>query len=335
MSQRQIDLIKLLCVGLLIIGAFMGYDRFVDSQRLLMPDRPPMADENPGSEVIQLSARAEPQSSSAVAAVQKQELELELKRLELEIKRAEADRAAAQVRIKEIEATQADKQREADKAEQTAELARMNAETKHEEDKREQTRRETAAVKSALQERAESAGRLNSVSLRKDAAQRAVIIWKNRIAAARNAKARAQNDLANSQAGQSAPGGVVQRGERSGTGVMVFDHGVDVSAVEQQAAAAGRSETEAVAALAKAQAELDAVNAEYESALTSKQNADRRLAAVAPPRDKNKVVASYGLTDGRKLDALCVIESGDDVWIKTSSGIVLIKRGDIEEVVKQ
>ena len=314
MSERRYNIVSLLCVALLIAAALVIYDRFTRNQRDAVVERQLAIADRTAEEVIGLNHRAE-QLREQLEAAETRKLELEIKRLELEIKRADADRETALARQKEIDAGEADKKRAADKAGQAEETARMDAESRREQEKRDSVHQKAAAIKSALHDRADAARKLNDLAWRKQAAQRAVIAWKNKLEGARNSKTRSQNELANAQATPS--------------------NRAAVESAQTQIAGADKALAEAEAALKKAQDEFDAVSNDYDSAQTSLQNADQRLSLVAPAPDKSRIYATYALTDGRRLDALCVIESGEDIWIRTSTGVKSFKRSDVEEVTKE
>ncbi len=292
--------------------------------------------------------------------------ELELKKLELEIKRAEAEDAAALSKQKEIDVREAQKKRADELAEQAAERGRMDAETAREENKRAEVRKHAADIRNATQERVEASRRLNDLAWKKQTAQRLVIAWRNKLQAAEHSREKSDLDLINAQAqpngassaaaprrrydplegpdpslGQGGGGEMdgSSRGQnrRSAAGPSVIFISSNREAVENaqaQQLGAAKAIDAAKAALAKAQEDLTRFTADYESALTAKQSADRRLAQLAPPQPQNRVFATYSMLDGRKLEAICVIESGDDIWVKTGSGIETIKRADVELVAR-
>jgi chromosome segregation ATPase len=346
--ERRINFVTLLCVALLIAAALVIYDKYTRTQRDTFTARQQAIADRSSEEVIGLNERAEKLREQIEAQTLKQQ-ELELKRLELEIKRAEADREQALLRQKELDARETEKKRAAEKADQAEELARMDAESKREQDKRDSAHQKAAAIKSALNERTDAARKLNELAWKKQTAQRAMIIWKNRLDAARNSKARAQLDLGNAQTASRSAGnpgvsrplpGQLDQGPANaanGSGSMTAPNTTReaVDSAQAQLGGADKAIAEAETSLKKAQDEFEAISKEYDSAQTALQNADRRLSLVAPAPDKSKIYATYALTDGRRVDALCVIESGDDIWVRTSTGMESFKRSEVEEVTKE
>jgi len=348
MSERSSDFARLFVFAILLAAALFIYDRYTLSRNtaLVVEKQHEIHEiaQATSAELKVLTEKTEQQRIQSEDANRKHELEL--KRLELEIKRAEADTAVALVKQKEIDAQQVEKKREADLAEQTAELKLREAETQKERDKIEEKRKAAQAVSQAKNERASATRRFNDLAARRQAAQGLLIIWKNKLEAARHAKEKAQGDLAAAQINSAARvqqqvannannnNSVGDSTANTHSGSITFSNN-DVQNAQGQLAAAAKAEAEAAASIPKAQQEFDALDLDYASAKTEKENADLHVATMAPPVDRNKVFATYTLNDGRKLPALCVIESGDDIWIKTADGVELIKRSEIEEVSKE
>jgi hypothetical protein len=351
-----------------VSAAFLVYDRLTYGQRAAVEERQREFETRTIAEVKHLDDQVGQERGHADAATRAHELEL--KKLELEIKRAEADQALAQLKQRELENTAAEKKRSdaaTELAEQAAERTRMDAQTAREAAREQESHKKAAALRAARSERIDASRRLNDLEWKKQTAQRAVIAWKNKLEAAEHSKEKAAVDLANAQAQNSAhaspkqqdrrrydplggndpldsgPGGTASAtGNKTGrhnsgmsgpTVTWAFSNQEATAAQEQQADSEQAIAT-CRAALQKAQESLTRLTADYESALTAKEAADRRLALVAPAPQQNKVFATYTLLDGRKLEALCVIESGDDIWIKTGAGVQTLKRTDIEEIAR-
>ena len=368
MTERRTEFTPILLFVIAIFAAFLVYDRVAGGQREAVTERQRDFETRTVAQVKQLDNQAEQQRQQADTALRAHELEL--KKLELEIKRAEADEAQAQLKRRELETVAAEKKRTdavAELKEEAAERARLDAETAREEARREDARKKSAAVRAAQLERVDASRRLNELEWKKQTAQRAVIAWRNKLGAAEHSKEKAAIDLINAQnqanghaaaaqppqRGRSDPlagldGGGPDRagdsndanaGKRSSSGggatvSWAYSQQEAVNAAQDQQAGSEKAIATYRAELQRAQAELTRLTTDYESALGAKQAADRRLSLVAPAPQQNRVFATYSMLDGRKLEALCVIEAGDDIWIKTGSGIQTIKRTDIEEITR-
>jgi hypothetical protein len=113
------------------------------------------------------------------------------------------------------------------------------------------------------------------------------------------------------------------------TGTVVSTVNYDSLSAKDKIAAANKDIQEAQQELMKAEQALAAIAGEVASAESAKKTADAN-APVAPKT--KKVIGIYVLNDGTTLEALSVMEAGDDYIIKTEAGMKTVKKTDVKDI---